>query len=216
MMKIAAVALIAALVLPAPLEAASQATPTTGTPSASPTAREVTQWLDAEVRRWWLGFTQPLYFALVTEAYQFDTAAHAGAALPWVLEDHIAYFGYQEQDRDRVAGPKVGDESFLWQLVDKQGDYATVTIILVFRIERFAFMYEARQSSGPHLRVHAEVPAIIENLTDLGEATEGKSPSPEPPHKENGVMVGGLFDLLPGFDDVPTGLEIYSEEVVVR
>jgi hypothetical protein len=199
------------LVLLAPPVQAQQATPT-ATPA-------YWAWETDSVGRYWegpgLSEAPDEISSLRTDATSFDTPEHVGAALPMIATDQFRDrpdLGWTFKRVERIAAPSVGDESQVRSGLMAYGadhPHADRLVLLLFRsgnvmVELLAwtFLVDVRP---------VDVGSVATVLVGIGQSIQGRQPSDVPPHKEGGITVGGLWDVLPGYEDVPVGFTLSWE-----
>jgi hypothetical protein len=184
-------------------------------PSASPSGPTYEAWLtDVAVRNCEASSGSrgdQLYDYLFTDALLFDNDDHATAAFDEYVGRHFA--DRQEgpisfSDVARLSAPQIGDQSVATRATGTGSFEPHAYALTVIRVGSRIVSLEAST-----LRDFADTSEleILRDLVRIAQAIAPLEPSDGLPRQEGGLMVGGLFDVLPDFEDVPMGFTVWLE-----
>lgn len=140
--------------------------------------------------------------------FAFRDPEAASSALPDVLR---ALSPVLRQDAQRIASPPLGDESAAWTAVT--GDFS-VAIVLVRDGQYIDAMYGVAKDSAP-------LDALVSTAKEIIGRSPLATPGATPPDPDSATAIadqqrpltsGGLWDLLPVYEDLPGDFVLYTEE----
>lgn len=156
--------------------------------------------------------------SILAIAYSFESeevASEALADLPgWWFSDRFGP-GVRSINVERMTAPTVGEESVLYGGDRRLGQSpdGIVDVALFFRTG--SCLVILRASSAVYLLAEIDDVRMGETILEIGMKIEGRTPSGELPYNDGSITRGGLFDLLPGYDDMPEGFTLAEESPVV-
>lgn len=204
-----------------PADAAQiRARPAPATPRPGRMSEELphyTAWITEAASRYWQTPLASLgewpYDVLAASAFRFDTVEHARAAIDLIVLARFAGgpgtpLAYDQLRR--VAAAPVAEDAQVWTALatSREGTSFTV-VVLAFRIDDHVVVLHAASFRHPDA---VDLSFIIADVVRIAQALAGRTPSGQPPSAEGGITVGGLFDILPGFADVPPGFMLLAED----
>jgi hypothetical protein len=205
---------------PAAEYALVRARPAPATPRATRASEELplyTAWVAEAASRYWQTPLASLgewpYDVLAASAFRFDTVEHARAAVDLIVLDRFAGGPGTPLTYDqlrRVAATPIAEDSQVWTaLATSREGISFSIVVLAFRTGDRVVVLHAASFRDPNA---VDLPFMIADVIRIAQALADRTPSNQPPDAEGSITVGGLFDVLPGFADVPPGFMLLAED----